>query len=296
MIEAKVEKFLRLALFASKPPHTMQLRQIHAGAGDSPLMTWSVSSDLSTYGENRLTEWSHEIVDLAQQNADGFEGVTSYYLHPLYDDKSQGSRSPVWRMRSQETMSPEQANLMGLDSEPANAKGITAQLMRHNEALARITTQSMMGMLSTQQNIIDRQSTHIERLERNHTETFLALEEAESRKHERLLESKKQDHDEERKAEVFKKVIQYLPVLASKFKPLPNSPVGLEGSAENHPLVEALFSTFDSLSSDQVEKIAQVLGTDAIPVMEVYEIYLKEKKKREARAAAAGNGSGATAH
>lgn len=279
MIDQKIERFLRQALFASEAPHSVQLRQIHAGAGDSPLMTWHVETDLSLYDDNRMTEWTHEILDLAQQNADGFSGVTSYYLLPQYLNKSVGARGPVFRLRGNDLMSPEDANMMGLDSEPANSKGITAQLMRHNEALARITTQSMQGMLAIQQSIIDRQQSHIERMERTHLETFTALEEAESQKHERQLARTKLENEEKRKAQLIEKASKYVPALLAKFKPLADSPTGLDG-AEDHPLINGLFETFDNLSSEQVEKIAAVLGADAIPLMEVYEIYVKEKEKR----------------
>lgn len=305
MIEMKIERFLQLALFASQHrPLQIQLRQ-QAPGGDIVLMTWAISEDLSVYDENKLTEWSHEISDLAQDNANGFASPTSYYLQPFYTDQQAGAKMGAWRMRSTEPFSgvegnelaayePGHGSIGAMPMGPSDLHGgkdsITAQLasqmMRHNEVLTRTMTQTMLGMLSSQQAVIERQSSHIERMEKTHYDAVIALEQTYSEQHERKLQTEQFTAAERRKAEMFKKIMPLVPLIVAKFDPTGAAkkllPAGTGHDAvEDAALVESITEAFSGLEPAQINKIAEALGPAAIPLFDVYEKFMKAKDRRK---------------
>lgn len=182
----------------------------------------------------------------AISDADGAGGMQKYCLLSYrVDDRSSG-RLPFRIMG-------EADDEESLSSEPATAKGFLAQLMRHNEASARIATQSIQQVLAAQHHTIEEQAAMLKHLTAIHFENIREREELLDRKHERELETRRAELRDGMVKEAIEKVQLLAPVVINRLagqKLLPQ-----ETSTEG----EALRAFLQSLSEEQFQAILGAL-------------------------------------
>lgn len=167
-------------------------------------------------------------------------------------------------------------------SEPANATGVLAQVMRQNEFLSR-----GMGAMVTQlsdmlEKMAARQMQHDER----RMQMFAALEEAETRRHDRDLERKKAEQEDARKERMLAMALPMIPVVANKL-------LGKPALQETHnPKVEAIRAAFREMSPEDINRLMAALPPEKFLVLaSLFEEVMKDDEAASA-ASAANRGNG----
>ncbi|MGH7280622.1 MAG: hypothetical protein ACRELY_03795 [Polyangiaceae bacterium] len=169
-------------------------------------------------------------------------------------------------------------------SRDASLSGVTQQLMRHNEANARLAIGQTLDVISHYKNILAAREKRIEELETKYWKVAELYEHLTSMQHERDLEIMRMQQADRRQDFLKEKLDMLAPVLMSKVIP---------GAAKGGALGEELVRQFlKSLSAKQMEAIVGALSPEQAAVInEVYVAYgerevakdeAKKKKKAEA--------------
>lgn len=127
MNDPQLARWIR-SVWHTKKIARIEVHHVSTGGRDH-IQTWQ-AGDLSGKEIEPLTQ---EIWDAAAHDAQSFKGIQAYCLFIFEDGRPQPMRR-MFRMQGTEW----EDGGGELESEPANARGHLAQLMRHNEAYARL--------------------------------------------------------------------------------------------------------------------------------------------------------------
>ncbi len=111
---------------------------------------------------SELESLVEEIMSAAQGDADGLGRHVQRYGVFVYYEKGTGSMGSLPFLLSGEGADGDDDGFES--SEPATAKGLLAQLMRHNEGNARTSTLAMGGVVREQAKIIEKLTERNEKL------------------------------------------------------------------------------------------------------------------------------------
>lgn len=265
--ELKWEKFVRRVTLSKEGYTRLSLVQVMAGGGLNTLRYIDLNSEFGYDGE-KIAQIVAEFFCTAQEDADGHRGLTSYALKAI-KGATVGERSPVIRLRRQSDEDGED-DILGESEEPTLA-GVTSQLMRHNEAQARTISQ-MFEVMVTQSSARDaRQTAQLQHYEERHWENILQREELLSEKDSRDIARAESLSRGKRLDETIKMLKPLVPAALSKLKGLPP---GAKAGAQ----MDVLKAIMKNVTPDQMEKIAEVLGNQALGLVE---LYLDAKREEE---------------
>lgn len=251
-----------------------QLREAHAdgactrlslfhlsGSGQRGVQTWPVPEE--GVGDSDLEKWAETMLTRAQEDANEIFGVQRYVICAYYarrPDQVAESR-PFQRNGGGNNFAAGFEGEGDPDSEPANAKGLLTQLMRHNEANVRSVVQSSQQLLRAQGHMItvlaDRQGD----MEQRHTEYVRLTESLLSERHLRELATKESELKVRAWGEGLEKLHLLAPVVINKL-------AGQRILPEQTTVVgEMVGSLVESLTNDQIEKLSAVLKPEQLIVV-----------------------------
>lgn len=269
----KMIRWIRKQLGASGTLVRMVLR--HA-SGPKTAAVCEFEVDSKTTAE----DYASSIMMAATDDANGLGGIHKYSLASYYVERPEAPRE-----RFSFRIIAEQNDEDGMDdlaTEDASGKGITSQLMRHNEAIMRVSTMGTNDLIRHYQAMLAAQMARNGELEERYNTMVGMAEELASLKHERDLATLRATHDMKQKDQMVEKGMLLLPTLINKMtgkKLLPENT-----SAEK----EALLQFGKSLSPEQLEKMSQVLSpVQFITVIELLKSVMGEDKKEDGKAASA---------
>lgn len=232
------------------------LVQCLSSRGESLLRKFDIDAE---YGidETKVAELAAEVFVTATEDADGHLGLSSYCLYGL-KGTSKHERSPVIRLRNQ---SGDDGSLE--DTEPATTTGVTAQLMRHLEAIQRSSLQKDEIHARATTEIIRSQNERIAHYEKFHWENVLKAEELANEKESRELNRLRSIAKDKRLDDAFKTMKPLVPLLLSKW-------TGLPAGAKPELTMEALKSLMSNITPDMMTQIANILGPQSLALAELY--------------------------
>jgi hypothetical protein len=110
---------------------------------------------------------------------------------------------------------------LGIDSDPASSEppsqvGLLAQLMRHNQEMARQHAAAIGALTHHMAKTIEKQAEQIDRLMTDRVSAMTVMEDLMSRRHEREIETQKAQASIERNKEMFQKVASFFPIVVNK--------------------------------------------------------------------------------
>jgi hypothetical protein len=135
---------------------------------------------------------------------------------------------------------------LGIDSdstssEPPSQVGLLAQLMRHNQEMARQHSAAIGSLVHHMSKMIEKLSDQNEKYMSDRITMFTTMEDLTSRRHEREIETEKAHASIERNKEIFQKIAAFLPIIANKV-------VG-------QPLMHQKFSEFEATALQFIETL-----------------------------------------
>lgn len=142
-------------------------------------------------------------------------------------------------------------------TEPPTDAGVRHMLMRHAEQAMQVNLAYSQFLAQALEKITARQDQYEER----RMQMFLALEEAETKRHERELERKKAEQEDARKERMLQAAIPMIPVVANKL-------LGKPALQEKHnPKVEAIRAAFREMSQDDINRLMSALPPEKFLVL-----------------------------
>lgn len=240
-----IERFVRQQLFRQRttPVDRIVLRSAGTGSKGSEVDTIDISPEFDNDSMPVLVD---EILTRAQADADSLGSKMQRYIVCACEiGKKDGARF-AFRLRGE---GDEDDGEQGEDA--PTEKGLTSQLMRHNEALMRMlvmTTGTQVGAMSRR---LEANEAMMGKLYEERVKDKEAVEASKSLQHERDMQMLLTSGAEERKNDLFKKLEMLAPLIVNKLAGKSVIPDGPGGD-----IVKTLS---DSLSGDQLQKISQFL-------------------------------------
>ncbi|HEX7664376.1 MAG TPA: hypothetical protein VF407_07700 [Polyangiaceae bacterium] len=171
-------------------------------------------------------------------------------------------------------------------SREANLSGVTQQLMRHNEANARLAIGQTLDVINHYRSLLQQREKRIEELEAKYWKVGELYEHLTSMQHERQLDVMRMQQADKRQEFLKEKLDMLAPVLMSKVMP---------GASKGAALGEELVRQFlKSLTPEQMGAILGALSPEQAAVInEVYVAYAerevaKDEPKKTKRSPPAG--------
>ena len=209
------------------------------------------------------------IIGEVEQDCKNFSGFQSYLLL-YYTEK--GGDDPrgrfILKIAGEQETDPYEIT----GTEPSNEKGLISQMMRHNEALMRITLQNVTGQMSMYERRLESQERMLERSSEREIRVLELIGNLEDRKLERDMEFRRIERGEKVKDKLLSKVDMFMPVLAAKMMPS-------QVSKESNGFDPRIMSLLGSLDENQMHKLLETLTDDQRTVL--FEIYTSYKKAKE---------------
>jgi len=199
--------------------------------------------------------WVSTVGDLEQtalDDCEGSGGVQKYVIQGL-EENGTTTKSIISRLtlRYTATRSEEETGFDS-DSEPANAQGITAQIMRHNEARERIDKAAWGNIINTQRLTIETLTEQNAVLMQKHLDMIETIEELASARHQRELETMQETNKAENRQRVARTLTTLLPAVVKKLTGADIGPV-------TDPDTLSMRAILQSLKEDQLEQITAIL-------------------------------------
>lgn len=260
--EKAIARFLRSE--SAKQIVAFTLHNAGTGSKGFPVERFDIVEALAPEDYDRLAE---TICARAQDDADG-TGPTlqRYVLYSLVDGDRPSARVP-FRVKGNPDMDLDGESEGG--EEAPDSKGLTRQLMRHNEAMARTMAQMVQSVGVIQTRRMESQENVINRLLEDRLKAFEVLEEARSEQAERQLLLESEKAKEGRIDKAIDKAMLLGPVLLSYFT---SGKIASKDTPESL-LIKELVST---LTVEQFQAIAKTLA----PAQQVAFFSLIEKMQK----------------
>lgn len=247
MADKSLEKFLRIQFGSGDGIRKVVLTHAAPGSSKSAIIESFEPSEGSTIED--MSSLADEIAARAQSDADGLGGVQRYVLL-AYSDSGKAKGRHTFRLRGDDD---DGTGLSGEES--PDMRGLTMQLMRHNENNMR-TMNSSLGMVmramgETLQNLQEQNQMLMGR----QLEYIKMREEAESKAHERDVELLRATNEEKRRDAIYEKLMLLAPAVVNRF-------AGKKVIPDNDPGVLMLASFAESLTQEQIAAIAAKLSPE----------------------------------
>lgn len=245
--EKVVSKFLRSEQIA-KNIGKYVLRHAGTGAKGHPVETFEITESLTL---EELDNLAGMIVGRAQIDADGLgPKLQRYTLTSFIGEDAAGRCS--FRLKGASDFDLDGEEEAG--EEAPTMRGLTQQLMRHNEANNRTLVGSMGSMFTAMTRRMESQDRMIEKMMEQRVRDIEVIEDALGRKHERDMEMEAQKAKDARIAFGLSKVSMLIPVMLDK----------LAGgkTQSTDPTVLMLSELVSSMNVDQLENIRKTLSPE----------------------------------
>lgn len=262
-----LEQFVRQQLFRERqiPLEKFVLRHAKAGTRGIEVDEFPITEQKNA---DQIPYMVDDIMSRAQTYADGLGSkLQAFKLEAIVEGAKTGPNFP-FRLRG------EGEEEDGEDGEEApTEKGMTAQLMRHNEALMRMLVMTTGSSVQHLQRQLEASGKTIQELVAAQNEQRKLIEVANSEQHERDMQMLLTSGQEERKGALFKQVEQLIPVVIRKMSGQPLL------TTSEQSLLEPFFA---SMSEDQLRAIAQQLTPQQqIALFQVYNEIKKAASQKQ---------------
>lgn len=246
--ETKFTHWVRTELCKAKPPERLVLRSAAPGSKGNDVETFEVrASELEL---EEIPILAGNILQRAQDDADGNgPGVSRFLVYAYRKGENKPSARYPFRLRGESDLDMDSES----GEEAPTAKGIITQLMRHNEAMARILVQTTGASMASMARRLESADKLNEALAKERREMFVTLEEAKSEQHNRDMELMLTEGGMKRKDQAFAKLMALVPMVINKIagsKLLPD---------KSDPIMMLLEPLIGSLDQAQFQAIAQSL-------------------------------------
>lgn len=224
-------------------PDRLALRHVSVSDRQIDVATFALPvKEVETFDVDGLLSRIEEAVE---NDVEGLGGVQKYVLHALREGRPV-SRLPLRAAASKDEVAAPEA----LETEPASAKGLLGQLMRHNEVQSRLLAMSIGQNVSTMQRTIARLQDANERAEDKLLAAIEISEELLTRDHERKAMTQMVEDNRAVQGVLIEGIKNALPHLL-RF---------VAGGASNPTGVGAILKKLhQSLRPEQVEALAKIL-------------------------------------
>ncbi len=244
--DLKMTQFLRNQIFIAResgPVSRIELRHLPAGSklGHEVLVLEVPEDPEDDWFLNVIDE-----VDAATLNDAGAVGGVQTYILLVFRKGTPKAQARFAFRRA----GLEDSDDQGFDSEPATSPGLLKQLMRHNEALTKVNAANSGVMLRVQAKMIEHFGNENFKMLEARMEQVEMIEELQTMKHARELESAKALNHEERMTGLLDTVKLLAPTVINKMTGKELLPT------EAAPVVAFL----ESLDEEQQGKIAELLS------------------------------------
>jgi predicted DNA-binding ribbon-helix-helix protein len=213
-----------------------------------------------------------EVVNRAQTDANNLHsGIQLYAVFAYYTKNQNYTPRFFFRVSAQEEYDPEASG--GDPTETPDARGLTTQLMRHLEAMARTTTMNTGFLIQTlqQENASQRQLIH-QQLEAS-VEMGALIQETLDNSSARRISEKEAENKQSMMGAVFEHLKLLFPVILNKL-------AGQKITPETDQSFNLLASLFESMSSEQQQiLVTQFLNPAQASVFAEF-LGTYEKRKR----------------
>lgn len=224
-------------------------------------------------------EWSdewiqdsvNEIETSAHTDAGGIGGPQKYMVFAFFE---RSEAKPLARFPFLEHASDEGSDEEGaeLDTESPNARGLTAQLMRHNEALMRTSMMGITQIISTLQRQVSKQSDTIEKLVEEKFNNLEMMENVLSKKQERDIELREAENKQKLLTDAAEKAMGLMPIVVNKLM----GKTVMPAPSINDELLKSFLS---SITPEQLDSLVSILKPEqSMVVMELYQKLLQSKE------------------
>lgn len=222
--------------------------------------------------DGAIESLASEIMAAAEADAGGSNGpVESYALLAFFEGKDK-----PFRFRFRVQTESEQDEDDGYSTEPPTKNGLIGQAMRHQEATMKAFTAMVGSSLGNMQRMLDTTVGSLNTMMDDKIKLLSLVEELTSRKHERELETSKQDHALAMKEAAFEKLASLAPVVVNRLagrKMLPEA---------QSPQAAMMRSFMSTLEPEQLEQISRVLKPEQMIVLgEVIQSVSDDTEKKE---------------
>jgi hypothetical protein len=191
------------------------------------------------------------IEEALENDADGLGGVQKYVLLALWEGRPL-SRLPLRVASSMD----DGGSSDSLESEPANSKGLLAQLMRHNEVQSRMFAMSMGQVVSTMQRTIARLQETVEVADERRLAAVDVAEDMLTRGHERAALTQMVEDNRAAKTVTFNTVKSVMPFVMHYLRKAAGMPV------ETTPVATLVSQLAASLQPEQLAGLQKLLTTE----------------------------------
>ncbi len=268
--EDKLKKFVRRVCAAGSGYTSITLIQVSNAGGGSSLRVMPLDSQFG-YDDSKISEMVAELVTTAQEDADGHRGLTAYCLK-AQKGVMQGERSPLFRLRAQESEYGDDEPLG--ETEPNTPGGLLGQLMRHNEANTRILAQVFEVQSRSHSEEKRRLLDQLQHYEDRHWDVVMRAEDLANEKDTRETARLQLTAQEKRKDQIIALLKPLVPIAMAKFK-------GTPADAKPGLWQESLKAILADLSPEKMEQIANIMGPHSLALAEMYMDAHKEADKAD---------------
>lgn len=202
--------------------------------------------------EVAIASMANEIKSACDRDADGVGGVNKYAVRVVYENGEEGKGR--FNIRAGNPDDDDE----GFASEGPNARGLVTQLMRQNEAMFRATIMGMGSVIKSQGQMIEGLTTRFENVVKARFEEIDAVQAALDNKAERDARLEAERAKIKLKDKAAEQLFNIAPVIVNRL---------MEGKVttppgELSPEDRVSMTLFQSIESDQLEKIKEILNTE----------------------------------
>lgn len=249
------------------------LKHVNANAKQNEVGTFDCRQvHKQTNGEKRETfveQIINAIEEAAHDDAESIGGHQRYLIFAFFQNETKPLARAGFRMDAGDDDEGDEE----LESEPANAKGLVAQAMRHQEGNFRTSVMTTNHTISMLQRTIDSQMETINALMKGHLDNLKLVEDLVTQRHERELMSKREELNADIKNDFARKGMMLLPAVVNR---LTGKNV-IPGSSPGEIMINDFLET---LTEEQLMKIAPILSPEQQVI--VFEMLNSKIAKEEA--------------
>jgi hypothetical protein len=219
---------------------------------------------------NEVEDVSGDITRTALIDAEAFGKIQKYRLQAVFKNSPEPLNRFMFRVHP---TGSDEDNVDLVESEPANAKGMVAQAMRHTEAVMKISVMSTGTIVEAQRRTIERLTLQNETLMQKHLDSVSVIEDLMSRRHQRELDSAVAMRKEKSYEQITEKILMLAPIALNKFTGknlLPEKTTSGE---------QMLLSFIESLKPEQMGELTKQLSPDQ--QMLLFSLYENMREKFE---------------
>jgi hypothetical protein len=233
-------------------PDKLALRHVAVSDRQNDITTFPIAGKPTDDLEALLSR----IEEALENDADGLGGVQRYVLLALREGRPL-SRLPL-RVAS---ATDDGINGEPLESEPANGKGLLAQLMRHNEVQSRMFAMSMGQVVSTMQRTIARLQETVEQADERRLAAVDVAEQMLTKQHERAALTQMVEDNRAARTATFDTVKSVMPFVMHYLR----KTTGMQ--AEATPVTTLVSQLASSLQTEQLLGLQNLLTSEQMEIV-----------------------------